>query len=652
MKQNLTHAILAKHLVSGSTLPEPGGEISLRVDQTLTQDATGTLAYLQYEAIVAGRTDRNVHVRRAVSYVDHNTIQPSFENSDDHRYLRTVAARYGIIFSPAGTGICHHVHLENFARPGEILIGSDSHTPTSSGIGMLAIGVGGLEIACVLAGEPLVIPMPAVVNVRLTGRLSRWVSAKDLILHLLRKHTVKGGVNRVFEYTGDGIRGLSVYDRATVTNMGTEMGLTTSIFPSDEVTRDFLIRQGRAKDYRALGPAAGCSYDESEDVRLDEVEPLVAQPHSPDRVAPVASLEGKAVDQVCIGSCTNSSLKDLIFLCRIMEGRRVSPHVSVSVNPGSRQMVLVLEKMGLLQNLYRAGIRVMEPVCGACIGQGQAPVSAGVSVRTFNRNFEGRSGTMDAKVYLASVETAAACALYGKFTHPARLGSYPRITLPRKFFVSRDEFILPPAPAKRASVEVCYGPNIAPLPRFEALEDRLDLKVAAVFGDNISTDDILPGGTRILSLRSNIPAISAFMFSRKDPGLVTRLKDFKRSGPWCLVAGENYGQGSSREHAAIVQRFHGIRVVIAKSFARIHRSNLINFGVVPMRFADPDDMQRLAVGERLCAEEVRAALAVGTLRLHVESGGSIPVIVELTPRERDILLAGGRLNYVTTSYGA
>ncbi len=653
MKKNIVQKIISSHLIGKSKLPLPQEEVALKVDQTLTQDATGTLVYLEYENIISGRPSSltRVKVKIAVSYVDHNTLQSSYENSDDHKYLQTVAEKYGIIFSPAGNGICHQLHLENFARPAEILIGSDSHTSTSSAVGMLAIGVGGLEVACVLAGEPFYMNMPKVVNIYLTGKLKPYVSAKDVILYLLKKFTVKGGINKIFEYTGDGIKNFSVYDRATITNMGTELGLTSSIFPSDEITKKFLTQQKRKKDFSVLYPDEGCSYDEKYEIDLSNIEPLVALPHSPDNVVRVKEIEGLKVDQVCIGSCTNSSLKDMIFLCKTLAGKKVAKNVSVVVYPGSRQIILLLEKLGLLKNLYEAGVRVMEPVCGACIGQGQAPISSGVSVRTFNRNFEGRSGTIDAKVYLTSVETAVACALYGEFVDPRRLGKNPiKIVLPKKIDVAKPNFIYPKKTTKH--LEVFYGPNIKPLPQFMPLETNLDLKIIKKLGNNISTDDILPAGTKILSLRSNIPAISEYIFHRKFPDLINKIKtETAKAKNLCIIAEENYGQGSSREHAAIVQRYHNIRIVIAKSFARIHKNNLINFGIIPAEFIIKSDYDNLDEDDELIIEDVIKQLDTGMLEIKVVNKNLVfRVEVDLSSREKEIIISGGKLNYVRQKY--
>lgn len=645
MKLNLIQKIISSHIIKKEkNLPKPLEPIKIKVDQTLTQDATGTMAYLQYESIVESRKDKKVRVKTAVSYVDHNTLQPSFENSDDHRYLQTVAVKYGIIFSPAGNGICHQLHLENFAKPKEVLLGSDSHTPTSSAVGMLAIGVGGLEVACALAGEPFSLLMPYVVNISLRNRLNEFVSAKDIILYILKKFTVKGGINKVFEYTGDGIKHLSVYDRATITNMGTELGLTSSIFPSDEITKKFFEFHNRTKDFSYFYPDDGCKYDETYEFDLSKISPMVACPHSPDNVVEIKEIEGLQVDQVCIGSCTNSSVKDMIFLAKVLENKKVNSNVSVVVYPGSKKIVILLEKLGLLENLFKAGVRVMEPVCGACIGQGQAPVSGGVSLRTFNRNFEGRSGTKDAKVYLSSVEVAAAAAIYGKIVHPKVLGRYPKITIPKKLNIKSD-FIYPPKNSN--NVKVFYGPNIKPLPKFEELTDTLSLLVIKKLPDNISTDDILPAGTKILSLRSNIPAISEYMFYNKFPDLISEIKKLSDKN-FVVLAGNNYGQGSSREHAAIVQRYNRIRVVIAKSFARIHRNNLINFGVIPLEFLDESDYESIQQKDEILFEDLISQIKSSDIikAKLISKSKELKFKLNLTQEERTIIIYGGKLNFV------
>ncbi len=647
MKLNLTQKIILSHLLKKDRfLPSPLQPIKIKVDQTLTQDATGTMVYLQYESIVKERKDKKIKVSLAVSYVDHNTLQPSFENSDDHRYLQTVAEKYGIIFSAAGNGICHQLHLENFAKPKQVLLGSDSHTPTSSAVGMLAIGVGGLEVACALAGEPFSLRMPYVFNIILKNKLKKYVSAKDIILYLLKKFTVRGGINKIFEYTGDAIKTLSVYDRATITNMGTELGLTSSIFPSDEITRQFFKFQNRIKDFVYFYADDGCRYDDKYEIDLSEISPMVACPHSPDNVVSVEELEGLEVSQVCIGSCTNSSLKDMIFFAKMLENKKVNPNVSVVVYPGSRQVILVLEQLGLLKNFYNSGVRVMEPVCGACIGQGQAPQSGGISVRTFNRNFEGRSGTKDAKVYLTSVEVATACAIFGKFVHPEKLGEYPKIKLPKKNKF-KPNFIYPPKDSK--NIKIFFGPNIKPLPEFSRLEKNLSLYVIKKLPDNISTDDILPAGTKILSLRSNISAISEYMFFNKYPELTSEIKTLKKENRnFILIAGENYGQGSSREHAAIVQRYNNIRIVLAKSFSRIHKNNLINFGVIPLEFIDEKDYEILSEKEEIIIEDIISQLQARQqiVIIKIKNNNILKTKFSLTDEEIKILLFGGKLNFV------
>jgi aconitate hydratase len=646
MRFNLTQKIILSHLVGEKkSLPQPLQPIKIKIDQTLTQDATGTLTYLQYENIISEKKDKKVKVNLAVSYIDHNTLQPTFENSDDHKYLQTVAAKYGIIFSPPGNGICHQLHLENFAKPGQTLIGADSHTPTSSAVGMLAIGVGGLEVACALAGEPFSLKMPYVVNIILKNNLSDFISAKDVILCLLKKFTVRGGVNKVFEYTGDGIKNLSVYDRATITNMGTEIGLTSSIFPSDEQTYKFMLFHNRIKDFKYFYPDENCEYDEVYEIDLSKISPMVALPHSPDNVVEIKEIEGLEVDQVCIGSCTNSSIKDMIFFATMLQNKKINPNISVVVYPGSKKVMYILEKLGLLENLYRSGVRIMESVCGACIGQGQAPISSGVSVRTFNRNFEGRSGTKDAKVYLTSVEVATACAIYGKFVHPKVLGKYPKIVLPKKVDF-KPNFIYPPKNVK--DIKVFYGPNIQPLPKFASLEKNLELKVIKKLPDNISTDDILPAGSKILSLRSNISAISKYMFANRYPELITEIEQYSlQQRKFVIIAGHNYGQGSSREHAAVVQRYNGILAVIAKSFSRIHRNNLINFGVLPLEFYDENDYEKLKEGDVILIKDIVSQINFNSVFVKIEKVSQvIKTKLQLTEEEKEIILAGGKLNFV------
>lgn len=631
---NLTEKIISRHLIEGEM--KPGAEIALRIDQTLTQDATGTMAYLQLEAMRIPR----VKTELSVSYVDHNTLQMGFRNADDHRYLRTVAARHGVVFSPPGTGICHQLHLECFARPGKTLIGSDSHTPTAGGIGSLAFGAGGLSVALAMGGAPYVIAMPKVVKVNLTGRLEGWASAKDIILFLLSKLTVKGGVGKVFEYAGPGVASLSVTDRATITNMGAELGATTSIFPSDERTREFLARMGREADWVELGPDPDASYDEEIHIDLAGIVPMAARPHMPDLAVPVAELDGLKVDQVAIGSCTNSSYADLDLVARVFEGRCASPNTDVMISPGSKRVLVMLAEGPDLRALSDSGARLLECSCGPCIGMGGSPVSGGVSVRTFNRNFEGRSGTKDAQVYLVSPETAAQVAVNGKFTDPATWGEAPeRKEFPEIVPDIANLFIYPPADG--GEVDVLRGPNIVPIKPFDPLPQVLEAEVVIHLGDNITTDHILPAGPEITSLRSNIPAISRYIFGRVDEGFVNRAEN---AGHGVIVAGENYGQGSSREHAALAPRHLGIRVVVAKSLARIHRDNLVNFGILPLTFVNPEDYERLAQGLRISLDA--STLSPGGKSVLRAGDMEIPVSNNLTSKELEIIRAGGMLSYI------
>lgn len=635
MSMNLTQKIIAAHLVYGEM--KPGNEIGLRIDQTLTQDATGTMAYLQFEAMGVER----VRTDLSVSYVDHNTLQMGFRNPDDHRFLRTVAAKHGLVFSPPGTGICHQLHLENFAKPGATLVGSDSHTPTAGGIASLAMGAGGLSVALSMAGEPYTISMPRVVRVQLEGQLTGWASGKDVILHLLGLLTVKGGVGKVFEYAGPGVASLSVPERATITNMGAELGATTSVFPSDERTREFLKAMGREDDWQPLGPDADASYDEEIVIDLSTLVPLVAQPHMPDRVVPVAQLAGLGVDQVAIGSCTNSSYADLKSVAEVLAGRLVAPTTDTCISPGSKQVLKMLASEGLIEPLLDAGVRLLECSCGPCIGMGGSPVSAGVSVRTFNRNFEGRSGTKDAKVYLASPLTAAMCALHGQFTDPATWGDAPAVPqLPAKVPSIRQLFIFPPVDG--AGVEVLRGPNIVALEQFDGLTERLEAEVVIRLGDDITTDHIMPAGAEITALRSNVPAIAEHVFGRVDAGFVARAR---ATASGVIVAGDNYGQGSSREHAALAPRHLGIRAVIARSLARIHRANLVNFGILPLILADPADYDRLQQGGKLVIP-VGSLTAGGEVAVDVAGVGAVRVRNDLTEKELEIIRAGGLLNHV------
>lgn len=636
MAETLTHQILREHLVSGDL--KAGTEIGIRIDQTLTQDATGTMAYLQFEAAGVPR----VRTKLSVSYVDHNTLQTGPENADDHRFLQSIAARAGVLFSRPGNGICHQVHLERFAVPGETLLGSDSHTPTCGGLGMLAIGAGGLDVAVAMAGGPFFFNCPAVLGVELTGHLTGWASAKDVILEILRRLSVKGGVGKALEYFGEGVRTLSVPERATITNMGAELGATTSIFPSDEVTRAFLAAQKREQHWRPLSAEPGARFDDVIHIDLSKIEPLAAQPHSPDSVVPVRALAGQTVDQICIGSCTNSSYRDLALVAAILRGRRVHPRVSLTISPGSAQVLRTIGRTGVLLDLIEAGARLLECACGPCIGMGQAPPSGGVSVRTFNRNFEGRSGTPDARVYLTGPAAAAAAAIHGQFVDLASLGQLPSISEPERYEID-DSLIVPPA-EKPEAVEIIRGPNIKPLPRRGPLPDRLDGEVLLKVGDNITTDHILPGGAKVLPLRSNIPAISQFVFVRLDSTFARRAKE-KNGG--FIVGGANYGQGSSREHAAIAPMYLGVKAVLARSFARIHRANLINFCILPLEFEDPADCDRIEQGDRLCIENLHATLAPGkTVEVrNLTRNETYRVRHDLTPRQIQILRAGGLLNY-------
>ncbi|MCD6361570.1 MAG: aconitate hydratase [Armatimonadetes bacterium] len=636
MAENLTRRIIADHLVAGQMTP--GEEIALRIDQTLTQDATGTVAYLQFETLGLDR----VRTQLSVSYVDHNTLQTGFQNADDHRYLQSVAARYGVLFSRPGNGICHQVHLERFGVPGATLLGSDSHTPTGGGVGMIAIGAGGLDVAAAMAGEPFYLSMPQVVGVRLTGRLQGWATAKDVILELLRRLTVKGGVGRVFEYFGPGVAELTVPERATITNMGAELGATTSIFPSDRRTLEFMTAQHRADGWRELAADDDARYDEVIELDLSAIEPLVACPHMPDNVVPVRELAGQPVDQVCIGSCTNSSLQDLMTVAAIMRGRTVHPRTSLALSPGSRQVEEMIARNGALADLLAAGARVLEPACGPCIGMGQAPPSAGVSVRTFNRNFRGRSGTADAGVYLVSPPIAALAALHGEFVDPADLPAPPEVAPPDEFAVDDGMIITPPADGSQ--VEIIRGPNIQPIPLRDPVPDDLTVTVLLKVGDNITTDDIMPAGAKVLPLRSNIPAISRHVFEGIDPEFAERALEL---APGIVVGGENYGQGSSREHAALAPMYLGVQAVLARSFARIHRANLVNFGIAPLTIS-AGDYDALKQGDRLSLCGLRAAIESGRpLSAEVVGEGrTITLTCDLSARERETLLAGGRLNMI------
>ena len=639
MSDTLAQKIIRSHLVCGDMTP--GSEIGLRIDQTLTQDATGTMAYLQFEAMGI----RQVRTELSVAYIDHNTLQAGFENADDHRYIQTVTKKHGIRFSRPGNGICHQVHLERFGAPGKTLIGSDSHTPTAGGLGMLGMGAGGLDVAVAMGGGAYYITMPRIIGVELTGRLPAYVGAKDIILEVLRRLSVKGGVGAVMEYFGEGVATLSVPQRATITNMGAELGATSSLFPSDEVPRAFLRAQNREEVYVPLAPDPDAVYDETLRIDLSALRPLAACPHSPDNVRPVAELAGKKIDQVCIGSCTNSSMQDMLTVAAILKGKTVHPNVSLSISPGSKQVYTMLADCGALTDLIAAGARILECACGPCIGMGFSPNSAGVSLRTFNRNFEARSGTKDASVYLVSPETAAASALSGVFTDPTTLGkTAPAIEMPSHFLICDNMIEMPADPAQADSLTVERGPNIRPIPVGVAPGKDLACKLVLKVGDNITTDHIMPAGAKILPFRSNVPKLSEFCFTVCDPEFPARAKAL---GGGLIVGGQNYGQGSSREHAALVPLYLGIRAVIAKSFARIHMANLINFGILPLTFADPADYDRLNQTDDLFIGDYADAIAsADSLTLQDRTtGATIPLLLHLTERQRHILLAGGLLNY-------
>lgn len=643
MGLTLTEKILKAHLVDGEMVK--GKEIGIKIDQTLTQDATGTMAYLEFEAMGVPR----VKTERSVAYIDHNTLQNGFENADDHRFIGSVAKKHGIYFSRPGNGICHQVHLERFGIPGKTLIGSDSHTPTGGGIGMIAIGAGGLDVAVAMGGGAYYITCPKVVKVELTGKLSPWVAAKDVILEVLRRLSVKGGVGKVIEYCGEGVKTLSVPERATITNMGAELGATTSIFPSDEITREFLKAQQREDVWTELSADADAVYDEELTINLSELEPLAACPHSPDNVKSVKEIGKIKIDQVCIGSCTNSSLMDMLKVAHILKGRTVHPDVSLSIAPGSKQVLNMLAENGALSVMIDAGARILESACGPCIGMGQSPNSKGISLRTFNRNFEGRSGTKDGQIYLVSPEVAAASAIAGVFTDPRELGDMPEFKLPEVFKIN-DNMVVPPiAEAEMDSVEILRGPNIKPFPETSPLDASIDAGVSLKVGDNITTDHIMPAGAKILPLRSNIPAISQHCFTICDEQFPSRAKEMGKS---IIVGGSNYGQGSSREHAALAPLYLGIKAVLVKSFARIHRANLINAGILPLTFVNEADYDAISQGDELVLDNVRAEIEAGKSELTVinkTTGKEIPVLCELSGRTKDIILASGLLDYTRES---
>ncbi len=638
MPGTLAEKIIDAHLVEGKMEPEE--EIGIRVDRVLMQDATGTMACLQFEALDVPEPK----VEFAIAYVDHNILQTGSKNPDDHRFLQTFCAKHPIYFSKPGNGICHQVNLERFSIPGQVLLGSDSHTPTSGGVGMLAIGAGGLDVAVAMGGGAFYFEMPKIVGVRLTGRLKPWVTAKDVILEMLRRLSVRGSVGKIIEYFGPGVKTLSGPERSTIANMGAELGATTSIFPSDEVTKAFFIRQERLHDWKPLGAEQEAAYDEEIEINLSELEPLVAMPGSPDNIKKVCEVEGTPIQQSCIGSCVNSNYRDLLITAYVLRGRKVHPNVSLHINPGSRQVLATVTKAGALYEMIAAGARILENACNGCIGMGSAPSSNSNSIRSFNRNWFGRSGTKEDSVYLASPETCAAAALHGEIMDPRKLGEYPSIEWPERFVID-DSMVLPPSkhPEK---VEVIRGPNIKPLPRRHRIERILEGEVLIKVGDNISTDAIMPAGARILPLRSNIPAISEYVFSWVDPGFVQRAK-VKKGG--FLVGGVNYGQGSSREHAALAPMYLGVKGVLAKSFSRIHKKNLINFGIIPLEFTNPDDYDEVNLGSKIEIGNVIDALKSEAQTIEVQvDDRAMEFDLTLTRRLRDILIYGGLLNYTKT----
>lgn len=631
--KTIAEKIIAAHLVSGDMTP--GSEISIKIDRTLTQDATGTMAYIEFEAMGIDRVKTDL----SVAYIDHNTLQSGFMNADDHRFIRTAAAKYGIHYSRPGNGICHQVNLERFGVPGKTLIGSDSHTPTAGGIGMLAFGAGGLDVAVAMGGGAYSMIMPKMYKVNLTGKLSPWVTAKDVSLEILRILSVKGGVGAIIEWGGEGVKTLTVPQRATITNMGAELGATTSIFPADECTRAFLAAQGREEDYTPVFSDDDAEYDKIIDIDLSTLEPMAACPHSPDNIKKISELAGTPVSQVCVGSCTNSSLADMMTVAAILKGNNVASHVSMSVSPGSKQVLTMLADCGALKDIISSGARLLECACGPCIGMGFSPESGGLSLRTFNRNFEGRSGTRDAGVYLVSPEVAAASAITGVITDPRTLGDYPEITIPDEFIID-DSGVIPPLSAEEAKdAEVLRGPNIKSYPDTEPLEDRIDLRVSLKVGDNITTDHIMPAGAAVLPYRSNIPKMSEFCFNVCDAEFPERAKKYGKS---VIVGGANYGQGSSREHAALVPLYLGVKAVIAKSFARIHKDNLINAGILPLTFTDPFDYDLLSLGDEIEIYGLHSSINSGKYTLiNKTTGTKISLECVLSERQIEIVLAGG-----------
>ena len=635
MGLTIAQKIIKEHLISGEMVV--GNEIALRIDQTLTQDATGTMAYLEFEAIGIPR----VRTKLSVAYIDHNTLQSGFENADDHRYIQSVAKKFGLRFSRPGNGICHQVHLERFGVPGMTLIGSDSHTPTAGGIGMLAFGAGGLDVAVAMGGGAYYITMPKMYKVNLTGKLQPWVSAKDVSLEILRILSVKGGVGAIIEWGGEGVKTLSVPERATITNMGTELGATTSIFPSDETTKAFLESQGRGDAYVPLSSDDDAVYDRIIDINLSELKPLLACPHSPDNIKSAEELSGIKVDQVCIGSCTNSSLRDMLRVASMLKGKKIDDSVSLSVSPGSKQVLSMLADCGALSDILASGARVLECACGPCIGMGFSPNSAGVSLRTFNRNFEGRSGTKDAQVYLVSPEVAVASALTGYITDPRTLGDYQEIEMPEAFKIDDSAVIMPASEEEAKDLEIVRGPNIKPFPETKPLENKIEAKLTLKVGDNITTDHIMPAGAKILPYRSNIPFLSKFCFAVCDEGFAERAK---ANGSSIIVGGSNYGQGSSREHAALVPLYLGVKAVVAKSFARIHAANLVNAGILPLTFENPDDYDKFNQDDELVLENVFEGMQSGKIILKSKNYEAV-LNCSYTTRQIDILKAGGLLAY-------
>lgn len=643
MGLTLAQKLIKSHLVEGEMIP--GQEIGLKIDQTLTQDATGTMAYLEFEAMGVDR----VKTERSVAYIDHNTLQTGFENADDHRYIQTVTKKHGVYFSRPGNGICHQVHLERFGIPGKTLIGSDSHTPTGGGIGMLAMGAGGMDVAVAMGGGTYYIPMPTMTRINLTGYLKPWVSAKDVILEVLRRMTVKGGVGKIIEYGGEGVKTLSVPERATITNMGAELGATTSIFPSDEITLAFLKAQDRADDWTEILPDPDAQYDEVIDIDLCALEPMAACPHMPDKVKTTEEIGKIKVDQVAIGSCTNSSFVDMMKVAKILKGKTVCPTVSLCIAPGSKQVLNMLAMNGALGDMIGAGARILESACGPCIGMGQSPNSGGISLRTFNRNFEGRSGTKDACIYLVSPEVAAASALAGYLTDPRDLGEAPTVEMPEHFTIN-DNMIEPPAsPEEAASIEVLRGPNIKPFPKTEPLPESITAKAVLKVGDNITTDHIMPAGAKILPYRSNIPHLSQFCFGVCDESFPERIK---AEGKGIIIGGANYGQGSSREHAALVPLYLGVKAVITKSFARIHVANLVNAGILPFTFANEADYDRIDQMDQLELADIRTAMENNTpvVLKNLTKNEEYPLDAShLSARQRAMLLCGGLLDYTRES---